>query len=413
MIMALDMLDRLQTLLKKYPGQFWLMTVGLFISTTGASMIWPFLMIYVSKRLGLPLSQAATLVTINATTSLFTSFIAGPVTDRVGRKFVMVVSLTTNGLIYLLMSHANTYLAFAGLMFLTGASNPLYRVGADAMLADLIPSEKRVNAYALVRMITNAAFAIGPAAGGFIASRSYDLAFYCAAGGMLCYSLLLIFRAVETLSRDSRSTTGRDKERWGGYDRVMRDKTYTSFALLMGLGLIAPAMLWVLLSVYANKNFGISEAQYGWIPTTNAIMCVTIQFGVTWVTKRYRPLPMIALGMLTYALGVGSVARMTGFWGFWLSMVIITFGELILVPTATTYVADLAPADMRGRYMSIYWLSFAISQAIGPMLGGYLNDYIAPTAIWYGGLLIGLTSTAGLLLLTHWAPQSKADTVTG
>jgi MFS family permease len=55
---------------------------------------------------------------------------------------------------------------------------------------------------------------------------------------------------------------------------------------------------------------------------------------------------------------------------------------------------------MRGRYMSIYSLSWGIAFGIGPVLGGLLNDNIAPAAIWYGGLVIGLVSAASFMLLT-------------
>ena len=81
-------------------------------------------------------------------------------------------------------------------------------------------------------------------------------------------------------------------------------------------------MLWSLLAVYSNQNYGLSEQLFGWIPTTNALMCVFIQLPVTQITKRFSPLPVIAIGMMVYAIGVGSVALMAGFWGFWLSMVI-------------------------------------------------------------------------------------------
>jgi MFS family permease len=103
--------------------------------------------------------------------------------------------------------------------------------------------------------------------------------------------------------------------------------------------------------------------------------------------------------MFIYAIGVGSVALMTGFWGFWLSMVVLTFGELTLVPTASKYVADTAPADLRGRYMSIYWLGWGLARTLSPLIGGFLNDNLFPQAIWIGGLLIGLTSTFGLIAL--------------
>jgi MFS family permease len=298
---------------------------------------------------------------------------------------------------------AETYPQFVVLMILIGFSNPMYQVGADAMLADMIPTEKRSDAYAITRIANNAAFGIGPAIGGFLASTSYNLAFYCAAAGFLTYSLLLFFLAHETLDKTAivAKTHSLAEQAQGaeGYARVFRNKGYMAFVSLMAVGLIAPTMVWILMPVYSVTNFNITEAMYGWIPTTNAFMCVFIQYPVTQVTRRFKTLPVAATGMLIYAIGAGSVALMTGFWGFWLSMVILTFGELTFVPTASKYVADSAPADLRGRYMSIYWLGWGLARTLAPLIGGFLNDNVAPQAIWIGGLLIGLSSTLGLVLL--------------
>ena len=157
--------------------------------------------------------------------------------------------------------------------------------------------------------------------------------------------------------------------------------------------------MWTLLAVYTKQNFQFPEHLYSWLPITNALMCVTVQVLVTRFTRRHRPLAMLTLGMLVYALGVGSVALMSSFWGFWLSMVIFTFGELIVAPTGTAYIANRAPAGLRGRYMSIYWMTWGVARAVAPVVGGILNDRISPHAVWYGGLLIGLASTLGLFLL--------------
>ena len=384
------------------------MIAGLVLATAGGSMIWPYLLIYVSGKLSLPLSAVATLISINAGTGLFSSIIAGTLADRIGRKAVMNTSLILTGIAYLLLMRAETFTQFVLLMILIGLSNPLYQVGADAMLADLIPSEQRNDAYAINRIANNSAFAIGPAVGGFLATRSYDFAFYGAAAGFLSYAVLLFIFARETLDKTAKQrvseptiqTPDEVAER-GGYQRVLADKKYMSFVVLISMGLIAPSMLWILLSVYTKTQFGLPEAQYGWIPTTNAIMCVFVQYFVTLVTRRHRTLPVSAAGILVYALGTGSVALMTGFWGFWLSMVILTFGELILIPTASKYVADIAPADLRGRYMSVYWIGWGLARMTAPLIGGFLNDAIAPRAIWIGGLVIGLTSAIGLTILAR------------
>ncbi len=393
-------MDRLQVFYNEYPRQFWLMIAGIVLATAGGSLIWPFLLIYASGKLDLPLSTVATLISLNAGTGLLSSLIAGAVADKFGRKVVMNISLTMTGLAYFLLMRAETYPQFAGLMIMIGLSNPLYQVGADAMLADMIPSEKRTDAYAINRIANNAAFALGPALGGFLATRSYDLAFYGAGTGFIAYSLLLFFLARETLVKPSVNTSLPISQA-GGYGRVFRDRNYMLSVALISIGLIAPTMLWILMPVYAKTNYGMSEALYGWIPTTNALMCVFVQYSVTRITKKHCTLPVLGTGMLIYALSAGSVALMSSFWGFWLSMVILTFGELTLVPTASKYVADLAPADLRGRYMSIYWLGWGLARTLAPIIGGFLNDNVAPRAIWIGGLLIGLTSTLGLFLLSR------------
>jgi MFS family permease len=402
-------MNKLKLFFDEYPRQYWLMVSGIIISTAGGSMIWPFILIYANAKLHLPLSTVATLISINAGTGILASFLAGSLADQVGRKVVMIISLAMNGLAYFFMMRAETYPQFAVLMFFIGLSNPLYQVGADAMLADMIPSEKRTDAYAINRIANNAAFGIGPAIGGFLADKSYSLTFLGAGAGFIVYSLLLSFLARETLDKTAARTevNALDNPDPAGYLRVFKDKNYVTFVGLMSLGLIAPSIVWILMPVYANTNFGIPEALYGWIPTTNALMCVFIQYPVTAVTRRHKTLPVMAVGMFVYALGAGIVALMTGFWGFWFSMVILTFGELTIVPTASKYVADIAPADMRGRYMSIYWFGWGLARTLAPLIGGFLNDRFFPQAIWIGGIALGMTSALGLALL-HRLTKARA-----
>ncbi|HMV28267.1 MAG TPA: MFS transporter [Anaerolineales bacterium] len=420
----------LKTLYNQYPRQFWLMILGIVISTAGGGMVWPFMLIYAGGKLGLPLSAVASLISINAGVGLFASFLAGTLADRIGRKVVMVSSLVMMGIAYLLLIKAETYLQFALLMGMVGLSNPLYQVGADAMLADMIPTQKRTDAYAINRIAYNASFGIGPAIGGFLASTSYALAFYGASTGFFIYGIIWFFFAHETLDkivREEKASTlagqaqiQNEAARSDGYIHVFKDKAYMAFVTLFAIGMIAPSILWILLPVYTKTNFNLPEALYGWIPTTNAFMCVFLQYAVSNQTRKFKTLPVASVGMLVYALGAGSVALMTGFTGFWLSMVILTFGELILIPIASKYVADIAPENLRGRYMSLYWFGWGMSRTLAPLIGGYLNDNISPRAIWIGGLLFGLTSTLGLILLnsltnTQTALQTrpKIDTTHG
>jgi MFS family permease len=391
---------------REYPRQYWLMFFGMLISTIGSSMIWPFLTIYISTKLHQPLVVVTTLMTLNAAVGLVMNFIVGPITDRFGRKWVLVFALIGNALVYLIQNRASTFAGFALALCLSGAFNPMYRVASDAMMADLIPMEKRADAYSLMRMSNNLGIAIGPTIGGFIASRSYSVAFYIAAAGMLIYGILQAFGSKETLQRKEKtSNIAGAKPALGGYSIIFQDRRFLTTLVAFGFCMTASSMLWLLMAVYAKTNFGIVESLYGFIPATNALMVVLLQLPVTKLTSRRAPLPIMALGAAFYALGVGSVFLGNGFWGFWTSMVVITIGELILIPTTTTFVANHAPVDLRGRYMSMYHLTVGAAQGIGPVTGGFLGDRFGQRAIWPGGLVIGAVSP--ILFLNMWLKERK------
>ncbi len=363
-------------------------------------MIWPFQLIYISKTLAMPITSVATLITISSLTGLMASVFGGTIADRFGRKVIMYTSQVSHGLAYLLMSTARTYAGFVIPMTIMGAAMPFYSIGSDSMMADIIPSEKRSEAYALLRVINNTGIAIGPAIGGIIIATSYSTAFYIASASMIIYSVILLLFVKETLNKNVTFPVSHEKQTIGGYNLVLRDRNFITFAGTITIGMIAPLMMWILLAVYMNKYYGIPEYLYSWLPITNALMCVFVQYPVTIFTRRLNPKSAITLGMFMYAIGVGSTALMSNFWGFWLSMVIMTFGELILVPTGSKYIADIAPENLRGRYMSVYWLTWGISRAVAPIVGGTLHDHIAPRAIWWGGLLLGLLSSAVLYFLS-------------
>ena len=110
------LMTQLKTLYNRYPHQYWLMILGIFLSMAGGGMVWPFMLIYAGGKLGLPLSAVASLISINAGVGLFASFLAGTLADRIGRKIVMVVSLAMIGIAYFFLVQAETYTQFALLM---------------------------------------------------------------------------------------------------------------------------------------------------------------------------------------------------------------------------------------------------------------------------------------------------------
>jgi len=398
-----------QTHSRKYPGQFWLMFAGLIFSTTGTTMIWPFLMIFVSERLALPFTAVTSLMTIKAVVGLAASLLAGSVVDRFGRKWVMVLGLIGNGLVYFLMSDAQSYLQFALLMALGGIFSPIYRVGTDAMLADMFGPEKRADAYALMRMGRNIGVALGPAVGGFVLSISYTIGLYAAAAGLGIYGLCVLFFMRETLHQTIKTRSSSLREQFDGYLYAFKDGIFMRLVGAFTLVQICATLVWVLLSVYLKLNFGIPEAVYGWLPTTNAIMIILFQVLITRWTKKFKVPAVLVVGSTFYALSMLIISLSSDLKVFWLGMVVMTIGELILMPTVSAFVANLAPADKRGRYMSIYGLTWNVATGTGPLAAGILSDQFGLRAPWIAGVGVGLTSIIAFLRLRHREVRSDSD----
>jgi MFS family permease len=115
----------------------------------------------------------------------------------------------------------------------------------------------------------------------------------------------------------------------------------------------------------------------------------------------------MAVGAFFYGLANLGIAFGSNFAAFWLCMVVMTIGELALVPTTSTYAANLAPVDQRARYMSLYGLTWSVASGIGPVFGGILSDHFGPKMIWYGGALVGVCSVICFLALERYFKTRK------
>jgi MFS family permease len=113
------------------------------------------------------------------------------------------------------------------------------------------------------------------------------------------------------------------------------------------------------------------------------------------------------VGAIFYMVAMLMVGVSSQFAGFWLAMVVMTIGELITAPTATTYVANMAPPEQRGRYLGVFGLSWHVAMAIGPFAAGVLTDAFGFRSPWFAGAMIGALSVYAFVLLDRKRKQSK------
>ena len=183
----------------RYTAQFWLMFAGLVISSTGTTMIWPFLTIYASSKLSMPMAAVMGLMSFNSIAGLVSSILAGALADRFGRKVIMAVGLIGASAVYAGYIFATQYWHFVILLIFAGLFSPLYRVGTDVTVADVVSAENRAHAYSVIRMGRNIGVALGPILGGLVLGRSYNIGFITASVALLVYGIIVIAFLKETL----------------------------------------------------------------------------------------------------------------------------------------------------------------------------------------------------------------------
>lgn len=401
------MISRIRSTIAEYPLQFWILFCQRFIGSTGGSLVWPFLTLYLRRRLDIPLTTVGFLFAINSAVGLFSQVIWGPVVDRYGRKIAMVVGLSNEVVVMMGFALLGSLEAYAVLIAMSGLIEPASRIGSDAMIADLIEKEKRSGAYALLRMVSNAGVAIGPAVGGFLAASSYTLTFSTGAVAAAVALLLVVFLVRET--KPDLSAAGESEVVGGGYLHIFRDFRFIGFCLASILLWMAYEPFMQILPVYMKEGFGIPESGFGLIMTVNALMVVFFQFAVTRVTEKYRDAYVMAAGAFWTGLGALATALSNNVWLFLFSMIILTIGELIWAPTSISFVARIAPIDMRGRYMGVYGMIGGMAWGIGPIASGYVYDNVAPVSVWYLNLVLATVGTVAFLALGRLAAPSSGE----
>jgi MFS family permease len=364
----------------------------------GMSLIWPFMTIYVRERLDVTLTVVGLVLAANSMAGLLSQLVGGPVVDRFGRKIAMVVSLGARAILMLALGFADSLVSFSILIMLSGFFGSLFSPALNSMVADIVESDRRTEAYALMRMVANLGIAIGPAIGGFIATRSYLISFMAAGAASAIYFFITLLSVKETKpevaveTRESAPATS-------GYGPVLRDVPFLLFCVSYAIMGIAYAQMMTIFPVYIKDQYLVPESQFGLIMAANAAMVVLFQYPVTRSLRRLALGPTLALGSIFVSLGLGIVAFSTTFSMFLFSMIIVTIGELIFAPSSVAFVADLAPETMRGRYMGVFGMSFGLTFGVAPAVGGLINDHIGPVFIWRIMAVVALLSAVAFLTI--------------
>ncbi len=392
----------LRSIYTEYPNQFWVLVTAAFVDRLGGALLFPFFTLYVTQRFNVGMTEVGLLFGVFAGAGLFGSVVGGALTDRLGRKGVVILGLVASGLASLAMGLADTIEMFALIAVLAGLFGETGRPAQDAMVADLLPVSKRSDGFGILRVAFNLAVTVGPAVGGLLATRSYLWLFACDATSSVITAAIVAVALAETKPQASGVTQPDQGSMWQtlrGYRDVLQDHVFVAFVAISFVSVLVYMQMNTTLAVYLRDVHGVSARGFGVIMSLNAALVVLFQFPITRRISRFRPMLVMAAGSLLYAVGFGAYGFVTTYGLFLGAMVIITLGEMLVVPVSQSIVARMAPETMRGRYMAVYGLSWGVPFGIGTVLAGLVMDYYDPRWVWYAAGIIGFGVTLAYLVL--------------
>lgn len=400
---------RIRAFIDEYPRHFWTLVVVTFIDRLGGAILFPFFTLYITRRFGVGMTTVGIIFGLFSLSSVFGNTIGGALTDRMGRKWMILFGLVFSALSSLwlgLVDQINLFFIGAVIVgLLADAGQP----ARQAMVADLLPEEQRADGYGIIRVAFNLSVTLGPAIGGFLAAKNYFFLFAADAIASLFVAVIIYLILPETkvvIKKESQETMG---QTFKGYGRILKDSFFMVFLLASSLMVLAYLQMNSTLAVFLRDVHGVVEQGFGYIMSLNAGMVVLFQFSITRRVRAYPPMAVMAVGTVLYAIGFGMYGFVAGYGLFLIAMIIITIGEMVVVPVSQALVARMAPEDMRGRYMAVFGFSWIVPWAIGPLLAGLVMDYSNPRWVWYGAGLIGFLA-AGIFAALHQKETQQEDT---
>lgn len=389
---SLQIIKKLLIPYRGFGTSLWSMFFATMINRFG-DFVGSFLALYLSRILGYNTARTGFIISLVFTASVIGSVLSGWVADRLGRKESLILFQGLDAGINLVLSfmvHASWVpsLIILGSLF-RGGARPLI----SAVLTDLAPTDKRKEVFGLQYWSINVGVALGPLVAAVLFERSLPWLFR---GDALTtvFSVLLIVTGVQ-IPQECHVASSLEH-----HDDRRAFLAFVSRPILMAFSGIA----FLSNLTYSQTGFGLpmtvsrlmgneGPRTMGYLMSLNAIMVILFSIPIARLLRFWTPMRCLFLSGLFYVVGFGMLFFPLSFWGFALSTVIWTIGEIIAATNTGVFLARHSPSNWRASFQSFVGVCYSGGWVIGPLIGGWIIAERSYRSLWL--------ATAGICLL--WA----------
>jgi len=375
------------TLLKNYLKNFSqfsvevkVLAITTFINRIGA-MVVPFLSKYMLEQLHFSYSQIGWVMVFFGLGSFIGTWISGKLSDKIGFYKVMVFSLFTSGLIFILLQFLTTFYSFCfGVLLLTTVSD-MYRPAMLVSLDTYAGKTERTKALSLIRSSVNLGFMFGPLIGGIIITvLDYTFLFYI--DGLTCILSILLFAIYvkEKKLPFKLNTFKHLKEE----NSIFNDKPFLIHLLVTLITGILFFQMFTTLSLYYKEVFNFTSIESGLFLALNGVLILLFELSiVSYVeSKNINRLLMVSYGVLSMAVSYLFLLIEHSIFALIAMMIFMTIGIMFTFPFANSFVKKRSLKKHEGKFMAVFTMSYSVAHILSTKTGmSIIADY-GYTANW-------------------------------
>jgi len=362
--------------------------VTIFIDLMGFGILIPILPTFGAKELGISDFQIGIVVAIYSFVQFLFNPVFGKISDKIGRRPVILFSLTLTAISYIVFSFTNSFLLllFSRLLAGFGGSN----IGAaQAYIADITTKEDRSKGMGLIGAAFGLGFVFGPIVGGMLAKYGYDIAGFGAAG----FSFLAFLFALFFLPESNVDRSESKKFEIKLFDLKFTKETLTrpitgTMIMMFFIIVFSMANIYGTFSLIGYKVYNFTDQQIGYLLGISGLVGAAIQGGgIRVLSKKYKDRTLVIIGSILMTIGLGLIPYGNNFLGVALVISVLGSGTGLLQPTILSMISKFSPDKEQGAILGLNTSMSAFARVLGPLWGGFSYQFLGYQAPFITGAI--------------------------
>lgn len=386
-----------------------LIFIAVFIDLLGFGILIPILPTFATKELHVDETAIGIAIAIYSFVQFFFNSFLGELSDKHGRKPIIVICLLLNAAGYIIFAFSNTYILLLLSRVIAGIGGSSIGV-AQAYIADVTTKENRSKGMGLIGAAFGLGFVFGPLIGGLLSGFGYEVTGFASAGfSFLAFLVTVTFLPESNINREYASSRRRKLFDIAAVKNVFGKKDLGLLVTLFFILTFSIANIYGTFALLGYEIYHFTDLQNGYMYGIVGISSAIVQGGlVQLIAKHFKETKIIALGSFFMMAGLALLPFGGSFAGLAVIVIIMSLGTGTLQPTLLSLISEITSDKEQGIVLGINQSFSAFARVLGPLWGGFAFQFLGYSFPFLTGALF--TFIIVLLAIIYLPKAIRADT---